>query len=50
MILTNAAGGINTKLPATGALMLIDDHINLMGRNPLVGPHDPRLGARDSRT
>jgi purine-nucleoside phosphorylase len=45
VILTNAAGGINTGF-ATGALMLIDDHINLMGRNPLVGPHDPRLGAR----
>jgi purine-nucleoside phosphorylase len=45
VILTNAAGGINTSF-ATGTLMLIDDHINLMGRNPLVGPHDPRLGAR----
>jgi purine-nucleoside phosphorylase len=45
VILTNAAGGINTSF-ATGALMLIDDHINLMGRNPLVGPHDPRLGPR----
>jgi purine-nucleoside phosphorylase len=45
VILTNAAGGINTSF-ATGALMLIDDHINLMGRNPLVGPHDPRLGVR----
>jgi len=45
VILTNAAGGINTSF-ATGALMVIDDHINLMGRNPLVGPHDPRLGAR----
>ncbi len=45
VILTNAAGGINTSF-ATGALMLIDDHINLMGRNPLVGRHDPRLGAR----
>ncbi len=45
VVLTNAAGGINTGF-ATGALMLIDDHINLMGRNPLVGPHDPRLGPR----
>ncbi|MGD9905494.1 MAG: purine-nucleoside phosphorylase [Vicinamibacterales bacterium] len=45
VILTNAAGGINTGF-ATGVLMLIDDHINLMGRNPLVGPHDPRLGLR----
>ena len=45
VILTNAAGGINASF-ATGALMLIDDHINLMGRNPLVGPHDPRLGPR----
>jgi purine-nucleoside phosphorylase len=45
VILTNAAGGINTRF-ATGALMLIDDHINLMGSNPLVGPADPALGAR----
>lgn len=45
VILTNAAGGINTRF-ATGALMLIDDHINLMGSNPLVGPSDPALGAR----
>ncbi len=45
VILTNAAGGINSSF-ATGALMVIDDHINLTGRNPLVGPHDPRLGAR----
>lgn len=45
VILTNAAGGINTRF-ATGALMLIDDHINLMGSNPLVGPFDPVLGAR----
>ncbi|MGE0362242.1 MAG: purine-nucleoside phosphorylase [Vicinamibacterales bacterium] len=45
VILTNAAGAINTGF-ATGALMIIDDHINLMGRNPLVGPHDPRLGPR----
>lgn len=45
VILTNAAGGINTRF-ATGALMLIDDHINMMGSNPLIGPSDPALGAR----
>jgi len=45
LVLTNAAGGINTGF-AQGALMLIDDHINLMGSNPLVGPNDDRLGAR----
>jgi len=45
MILTNAAGGINTGF-AQGALMVIDDHINLLGSNPLVGPNDDRFGAR----
>jgi purine-nucleoside phosphorylase len=45
LILTNAAGGINTGF-AQGALMVIDDHINLLGSNPLVGPNDERLGAR----
>lgn len=45
LILTNAAGGINTRF-ATGALMLIDDHINMMGSNPLIGPFDAALGAR----
>jgi purine-nucleoside phosphorylase len=45
MILTNAAGGINTNF-ASGALMIIDDHINLLGTNPLVGPNDERFGAR----
>jgi purine-nucleoside phosphorylase len=45
VILTNAAGGINTGF-AQGALMVIDDHINLLGSNPLVGPNDERLGAR----
>jgi len=45
LILTNAAGGVNTGF-AQGALMVIDDHINLMGSNPLVGPNDDRFGAR----
>lgn len=45
LVLTNAAGGINTRF-TRGALMLIDDHLNLMGNNPLVGPHDERLGPR----
>jgi purine-nucleoside phosphorylase len=45
VILTNAAGGISPKC-ARGALMVIDDHINLMGANPLVGPNDERFGPR----
>jgi purine-nucleoside phosphorylase len=45
MILTNAAGGINTGF-AQGALMVIDDHINLLGSNPLVGANDERFGPR----
>jgi purine-nucleoside phosphorylase len=45
LILTNAAGGINTGF-GQGALMIIDDHINLLGTNPLVGANDERLGAR----
>ena len=45
VILTNAAGGINTQF-SRGALMLIDDHINLMGTNPLVGANDERFGPR----
>jgi purine-nucleoside phosphorylase len=45
VILTNAAGGINTGF-AQGALMIIDDHLNLLGTNPLVGPNDERLGPR----
>jgi purine-nucleoside phosphorylase len=44
-ILTNAAGGINTAF-AQGALMIVDDHINLLGSNPLVGPNDERFGPR----
>jgi purine-nucleoside phosphorylase len=45
LILTNAAGGVNTDFKQ-GALMVIDDHINLMGVNPLVGENDDRFGAR----
>ena len=45
LILTNAAGGINTSF-AQGALMVIDDHINLMCTNPLIGPNEDRFGVR----
>jgi purine-nucleoside phosphorylase len=45
IILTNAAGGINTSF-TEGALMVIDDHINLLGANPLTGPNDERFGPR----
>lgn len=45
LILTNAAGGVNTGF-SQGALMVIDDHINLTGHNPLVGDNDERFGPR----
>jgi purine-nucleoside phosphorylase len=45
VIVTNAAGGINLEF-GSGALMLIDDHINFMGTNPLIGPNDDRFGRR----
>jgi len=45
VVLTNSAGSTSLEL-TPGNLMLITDHLNLSGRNPLLGPHDPRLGAR----
>lgn len=45
IIVTNAAGGINLTY-SQGALVLIRDHINLQGTNPLVGPNDDRFGVR----
>jgi len=45
LILTNAAGGVNVEL-TQGALMVISDHLNLMGVNPLRGPNDERFGPR----
>jgi purine-nucleoside phosphorylase len=45
LILTNAAGGINTAL-RPGTLMIMDDHINLLGSNPLMGPNEDRWGVR----
>ncbi|MGE5109317.1 MAG: purine-nucleoside phosphorylase [Acidobacteriaceae bacterium] len=45
LILTNAAGGIN-KSYGQGALVLLSDHINLQGANPLTGPNDERFGLR----
>ncbi len=44
-ILTNAAGGINLEYKQ-GCLVLLSDHINLQGRNPLVGSNDERFGPR----
>lgn len=45
VVLTNAAGGINLSY-SQGALVLLRDHINLQGTNPLVGPNDDRFGVR----
>src|SRR5437660_8538242 len=45
VILTNAAGGINLEYEQ-GALVVVSDHINLQGHNPLLGPNDDRLGQR----
>jgi len=45
LLVTNAAGGINTGY-AVGDIMVIADHINLMGGNPLAGLHEPAFGER----
>ncbi|MEM1502080.1 purine-nucleoside phosphorylase [Domibacillus sp. 8LH] len=45
IIVTNAAGGVNESFEP-GDLMLISDHLNLMGGNPLIGKNDSRLGVR----
>jgi purine-nucleoside phosphorylase len=45
LVLTNAAGGLNNSF-TEGGLIVISDHLNLMGTNPLLGPNDPRFGPR----
>jgi purine-nucleoside phosphorylase len=45
LILTNAVGGVNVAL-TPGMLMVMDDHINLIGSNPLIGPNEDQFGPR----
>ncbi|WP_069649499.1 purine-nucleoside phosphorylase [Caloranaerobacter ferrireducens] len=46
LLVTNACGGMNKEELYPGALMLIEDHINFMGDNPLIGPNYEELGPR----
>lgn len=45
LLVMNAVGSVNSLIPA-GSLVLVQDHINLMGDNPLIGPNDDALGIR----
>ena len=45
LIITNAAGSLNSDF-APGSLMMLNDHINFSGKNPLVGPNDDNIGPR----
>jgi purine-nucleoside phosphorylase len=45
VILTNAGGGISSKLEQ-GCLVVLSDHINMLGTNPMIGPNDPQFGLR----
>lgn len=45
LIITNAAGSLHQDMPA-GSVMRIDDHVNMSGQNPLIGPNDDAVGSR----
>jgi len=45
LIITNAAGSLHMDMPA-GSVMMIEDHVNMSGHNPLIGPNDDDVGPR----